>query len=299
VCLSVLSYINWSVSPFIYEGEYFAIGWYGTLWVLGLLGMLITLLLTFKRDGVPQQYALITFMIALVCVIFFGHLFQGLFYEWYYTADSPLHLFATDWHYRNRYFEHPWKFFDFAHGGFASHGVLAGVLVAAWILAKLLKCNYWYVADRTMMGVFWLGITVRCGNFINSEIYGIETTLPWGVIFGSDTVASHPTQIYEIMSYLFAIWLAWLLFLRKDGGGYKGLLCGVMFIVVMLCRIVIEFYKLPQMQVESNWLLNMGQLLSIPYAIWAIWLIHNSLEQGKDANIKPFVKKIKNKKNRK
>ena len=69
----LLDYITWDVSPFIYEGEHFAIGWYGTLWVLGLLGMLIALLITFKHDGVPASYAYVTFMIALVCVIFFAH----------------------------------------------------------------------------------------------------------------------------------------------------------------------------------------------------------------------------------
>ena len=70
----MLNYITWDVSPFIYEGEHFAIGWYGTLWTLGLIGMLITLLATFKHDGVPTQYALITFMVSLICVIFFGHI---------------------------------------------------------------------------------------------------------------------------------------------------------------------------------------------------------------------------------
>ena len=51
--LPILNYITWDVSPFIYEGEHFAIGWYGTLWTLGLIGMLVTLLVTFKHDGVP------------------------------------------------------------------------------------------------------------------------------------------------------------------------------------------------------------------------------------------------------
>ena len=70
----MLHYITWNISPFIYEGNLFAIGWYGTLWTLGLIGMLVTLLVAFKHDGVPAQYALITFMVSLICVIFFGHI---------------------------------------------------------------------------------------------------------------------------------------------------------------------------------------------------------------------------------
>ncbi len=280
-----LLYITWDVSPFIYEGEHFAIGWYGTLWTLGLIGMLVTLLVTFKHDGVPSQYALITFMVSLVCVIFFGHMFQGLFYEWYYTADEPVHFLGTEWHYRNHYFEHPWKFFDFAHGGFASHGCVAGVLIAGWICAQIFKCDMWYATDRSMMGLFWVAVAVRIGNLINNEICGIETTLPWGFYFGEETVPRHPSQIYELLSYLLAMSIAWWLFLKRDGGQYKGLLSAVIMTIVLLLRIMIEFVKMPQMEIEQDWILMMGQWLSIPFAVYAIWLLFRSLEQGKQANV--------------
>lgn len=288
--LGLLNYITWDVSPFIYEGEHFTIGWYGTLWTLGLLGMLATLLLTFKHDGVPVNFALITFIVALVCVVFCGHLFQGLFYEWSYVPDNPAHFLGIDWYYRNRYFEHPWKFFDFTHGGFASHGCVVGALLAGLLLEKPLNCNRWYVIDRTMMGLFWVAIAVRIGNLINNEIYGIETTLPWGFVFGDNEVVSHPTQIYEILSYLLALGLAWWLFLRKNGGEYKGLISAVIMITVMLLRIVIECIKLPQMDIEQGWVLNMGQLLSIPFAVWAIWLLYYTLKLGMQDHLQPNFK---------
>lgn len=271
--LSILNYITWDVSPFIYEGEHFAIGWYGTLWTLGLIGILVTLLVTFKHDKVPTQYALITFMVSLVCVIFFGHLFQGLFYEWYYSPENPWYFLGIDWDYRNYYFDHPYKFLDFAHGGFSSHGCVTGVLVAGWICSQVLKCDYWYPTDRTMIGLFWIAIAVRIGNLINNEIYGVATTLPWGFIFRDNTFASHPTQLYEIGSYVLAMVLAYWLFLKKEGGLCPGLITAVMLVMVMLLRIMIEFIKLPQMSIESDWCLNMGQWLSIPFAIWAIWLL--------------------------
>lgn len=295
--LGILNYITWDVSPFIYEGEHFAIGWYGTLWVLGLIGLLVTLLLTFKHDGVPQQYSLITFMVTLVFVIFFGHLFQGLFYEWYYTVDDPAHFLGTDWHYRNHYFEHPLMFLTFTHGGFASHGTVLGVVLAGCALGKWLKADKWYFIDRGMMGLFWVGIAVRIGNLINNEIYGVETTLPWGFIFGNDTIPSHPTQIYEILSYLLAMGIAWWMFLRKDGGKFKGLISAVMMSVVMLLRIAIEAYKNPQMEIENNWAVNMGQMLSIPFAIWAIWLISHAIEEGKQQI--PVIKESRAEKRRK
>ena len=278
---SVLAYITWDVSPFIYEGEHFAIGWYGTLWTLGLIGLLVTLLATFKHDGVPTQYALVTFMVTLVCVIFFGHLFQGLFYEWYYSPDNPGYYLGIDWDYRNYYFDHPVKFLDFAHGGFASHGCVAGIFVSGWLCTKILKCDFWFPTDRAMMGLFWIAVAVRIGNLINNEIYGIETTLPWGFVFGDNGFASHPTQLYELLSYLLAMSLACWLFLKKEGGLYPGLITAVMLITVMLLRIVIEFIKLPQMPIEETWWLNMGQWLSIPFAIWAIWWLFRSIETGR------------------
>ena len=288
--LGILNYITWDVSPFIYEGEHFAIEWYGTLWVLGLIGMLITLLVTFKHDGIPTQYAYVTFMITLVCVIFGGHLFQGLFYEWSYVPDNPAHFLGVDWYYRNWYFEHPWLFFNFMHGGFASHGTVFGVLIAGLLLEKLMNCNRWYVIDRAMMGLFWVGIAVRIGNLINNEIYGIETSLPCGFVFGDDETASHPTQLYEISSYVLALGVAWWLFLKKDGGRYKGLIAAVIMTIVMLLRILIEFVKQPQMEIEQTWVLNMGQLLSIPFIIWAIWLLFSTLKKGKQENLQPDIK---------
>ena len=141
-----------------------------------------------------------------------------------------------------------------------------------------------------MMGLFWIAIAVRIGNIINNEIYGIETTLPWGFIFGDNTYASHPTQIYEMLSYVLALGLGWWLFLYKEGGHYKGLIAATIMTTVMLLRIAIEFIKLPQMAIEQNWVINMGQWLSIPFAIWAIWLLFYATEQGKQNYLLPQLK---------
>lgn len=287
--LPILNYITWNVSPFIYEGEHFAIGWYGTLWVLGLIGMLVTLLSTFKHDGVPTNLALITFMVTLVCIIYGGHLFQGLFYEWYYTSNNPAHFLGIDWYYRNHYFEHPWKFLDISHGGFSSHGTAMGVVLAGWLLKKPLNCNMWFMADRAMMGLCVVAVCVRMGNFVLGEISGIETAMPWGVKFYDSDYIHHPTQIYEALSFFLALCVATYLYYRHDAGKYKGLLSGVIMSIALLLRILIEMVKLPNMQIEQNWLLYMGQWLSIPMAIWAIWLVFYSIEQGKSDELKPHI----------
>lgn len=288
--IHILGYITWNVSPFIYEGEHFAIGWYGTLWTLGLLGMLVTLLITFKHDGVPSQFALITFMVSLVCVIFFGHLFQGLFYEWRYFPDNPIHFLETDWYYRNYYFEHPWKFFDFAHGGFASHGCFIGGIIASILMGRWMTNSMWWYADRISLGLCVVAMAVRIGNFILGEIGGVETTVPWGVRFVGRDFIQHPTQIYEALSFFMAMSIAWLLYSKYDAGKYKGLISGVIMSIALLLRVLIEMVKLPQMAIEHNWMLYMGQWLSIPMVIWSIWLVFYSIEQGKSDNLPPKIR---------
>lgn len=277
----LLNYITWDVSPFIYEGEHFAIGWYGTLWVLGLIGLLATLLLTFKHDKVPIQYAYITFMVTLVCVIFFGHLFQGLFYEWYYAPNDPIHFLGTDWHYRNYYFEHPWKFLDFAHGGFASHGSILGGALTAMILHKRLSCSMWWLMDKIMLSLIFIAICVRAGNFINGEIYGIPTSLPWGVIFHEWEPPCHPTQLYEMMYYIICL-LFFVIFYRFISSRH-GLITAITLLTGIV-RIVIESVKKPQMEIEQSWALNMGQWLSIPCVLLGGLLLVRILENKIDCD---------------
>lgn len=285
--MSVLNYITWDVSPFIYEGDHFAIGWYGTLWTLGLIGMLVTLLITFKHDGVPTQYALITFLLALLFVVYGAHLFQGLFYEWFYVPDLPWNFLGIDWDYRNYYFDHLWKFIDISRGGFASHGTVLGLILLGYFLSKPFKCNMWYIIDRGMIGLSFIGASVRLGNLFNSEIYGIETNLPWGFLFNESSTASHPTQIYEMLIFLIPMICAWGIFFLKDGGSYKGLISGFLMLSVMSLRFMVEFIKLPQMQIEKNWILNMGQWLSIPYILFGGYMIYYALKNGKQTDMTP------------
>ncbi len=277
---SILNYITWDVSRFIYVGEDVTISWYWVMWTLGLVGMLITLLVTFKHDGVPTYKALITFVVATVFIMVFGHLVHGLFYEWTYWPENPVHFLGTDWSYRNYFFDEPHAFLEFS-GGYASHGMALGVILTGVILSKYIKRNMWWIVDRCIMGFMILAITVRIGNFFNSEIYGIETTLPWGVIFPGESAPAHPTQFYEMASYVIALAIGWGLYLKFDEGKYNGLITSEIFLVTMAARILIEFVKLPQKPIEQSWLLDMGQWLSIPYIIWMSWLLFHSLRAGR------------------
>ena len=114
------------------------------------------------------------------------------------------------------------------------------------------------------------GAFVRFGNLMNSEIYGEPTDLPWGFIFArnGETVAMHPTQIYEALCYLLTFGVLMLMYYRYDQGRkHPGMLFGVGLIGIFLSRFVIEYIKNPHKSFELDMDLMMGQWLSIPFII--------------------------------
>jgi prolipoprotein diacylglyceryltransferase len=137
------------------------------------------------------------------------------------------------------------------------------------------------------------GFFIRMGNLMNSEIYGTETALPWGVVFAQaqETVPRHPAQIYEALAYL-AIFILLYGIYRKRGTTVKdGLYSGIFLTLVFAARFLIEFVKTPQVDFEKGMFLDMGQLLSIPFiaAGLALWCLH----RGQKPQPEPIKKRPK------
>lgn len=275
-----LGYITWDVSPFIYEGEHFAIGWYGTLATISSLSLLVTYILVYRYRNLPIQYAVILYLVSTILTFFCGHLFHGLFYEWYYSPDTPWYFLGIDWDYRNYYFDHPWKFFDLAHGGFSSHGCVLGGVCTALLLRKVIDSSFKELFDIIMLGSCSM-LFIRVGNLINSEIYGGPTSLPWGFLFNGEEQPCHPTQIYEILIFLAAYIIGWWILLREKDPKRNGLISGTILVFVFVLRFLVEFIKNPQGEFESGWILNMGQWLSIPYILLGGVLLYQALKNEK------------------
>ena len=112
-----------------------------------------------------------------------------------------------------------------------------------------------------------------CGSLIG--IYGGPTALPWGFLFVRDgqTVPCHPTQIYEMLYCLAALAVTWPLYWYTDARRREGLLLGVFFEIVFVTRFLLEFIKNDQEAFEAGHVLNMGQLLSIPFILLGAYLI--------------------------
>jgi prolipoprotein diacylglyceryltransferase len=109
---------------------------------------------------------------------------------------------------------------------------------------------------------------------MNSEIIGMPTTKPWGVIFESvDNIPRHPAQLYEAISYLIIFTIMMLLYKRMRARLKNGLLFGIATVLFFTARFVIEFVKENQVGFEDGMTLNMGQLLSLPYIVVGIGFI--------------------------
>ena len=160
-------------------------------------------------------------------------------------------------------------------GGLASHGAAVALPLTVFLLGRKYKFSWVWLMDRLVIGVAIAGCCIRIGNFFNSEIYGIETTLPWGVIFerNGETVPKHPTQIYEALMCLITFVVLFFMYKKQGAKMREGLSFGLFLIMIFVFRFFVEFIKNPQVDFEVGMPLNMGQILSIPFILLGVYFL--------------------------
>lgn len=181
------------------------------------------------------------------------------------------------------YLRHPIEILLIWKGGLASHGAAIGILIALGVFCKMEKKGYSWVLDRIAVVVGLSGFLIRMGNLMNSEIYGVETTVPWGFVFlrNNEIAPKHPTQIYEGLVYLLIFLLLFWMYWRTKGKVYQGLLISIFLILVFTSRFFIEFLKEIQVPWEATMKLDMGQWLSVPFVLLGISWLYLSLKNKK------------------
>lgn len=231
--------------------------WYGMLFGGAfLLGYLIGNK-EFRDAGRPEaeRDALLTYvLIATVVGARLGHV---IFYEPEYYLRN-LHLVPAIW-----------------QGGLASHGAAIGILIGIWLYCRKYKnYSFLWVTDRVVIPVSIGGAFVRMGNFFNSEIYGVQTDVPWAVIFASeDLIPRHPTMLYEAFLYVALFAILSTIYLRHKGKPPEGFIFGVFLIIMFTGRFLLEYTKVEQADFATDWFIGMGQILSVPFVILGIWLL--------------------------
>ena len=275
-------FVNWNVNPEIFHIGSVSIRWYSILFVAGFVLGWFIFKWFFKREGVPLQLLdplLYTLLIGTIVGARLGHC---IFYQ-------PDYYFGS-WH-------GFWAFFRPGEGGLASHGGTIALIIAMWWFARHYGRKYdfdfLWMLDHLCIPVCFAGMFIRLGNLFNSEIYGDVTSLPWGFIFlrAGETVPHHPTQIYEALSYLILGLILLGMYRYKLEDIRRGTFIGIFFIVLFGMRFLIEFIKEPQVGFEKDMLLNMGQLLSIPFILIGIFLLMYAKYKDEPAMIVHPVKK--------
>ena len=265
--LSNLLYIVWDVDPVMFNIGGFELRYYGLMWALTIfLGERFFSAFA-KREGFGNEIIETGFVWIVLGAILGARVGHCLFYEFPYYITKPWAIIT-----------------EIRNGGMASHGSALGMLLGMWITARKHKMNYVWWLDRIMIPVAIGGALVRLGNLMNSEIIGNITTVPWGFkfvrLYGSmpleNIPVQHPAQLYEALCYIITfVVLLWLYYKRDMGRRHAGIMFGVGLVGIFVTRFFIELVKINQEAFEEGMLLNMGQLLSIPFIIMAgvvIWL---------------------------
>lgn len=285
--------ITWDVSPIIFSVGSISVRWYGVLFAFAFIIAYLLLKKMFAKENVPVYFLdkmTIYMFVGLLAGLRLGHC---LFYEFSYYINNPVEMLLPI---KNT--ADGWKFIGYQ--GLASHGGAIGLLIATFFFCRNTKLPYLWVIDRLVIIVGFAGAAVRIGNLMNSEIYGVATSLPWGFIFVRDgqSMPMHPTQIYEALSYIALGTFLYLYFMKKKTPPRQGFIFGIFLIVLFVARFLIEFLKNTQVDFEKSMTLNMGQWLSVPFIIAGIIILFLSTryQLGGKLNLSKLVQKEEKKK---
>jgi len=271
-------FITWDVTPEIINIGGISIRYYGLLFALAfLLGYKIEEKI-FINENLSKEWLDKLWIYVAVATILGARLGHCIFYDWAYFSNHIIEIFLPI------RLEPHFKFIGYQ--GLASHGAAIGIIVGLWYYSKkITKKSILWILDRAVIPVALAGVFIRTGNLMNSEIVGIPTSMPWGFKFihacciANPEVPRHPAQIYESICYLITFLTIMHLYWRTNAKDKTGLIFGVFLFMIFVARFFIEFLKENQEAFENSMSLNMGQILSIPFVLFGLYLIYRELKK--------------------
>ncbi len=246
------------IDPVAFHVFSWPVYWYGLMYLVGFIGGWAVLSLRLRsspRGFTQDQLSDIVFYAAMGAIIG-GRLGYVLFYDWEKFAANPALIVQT------------WK------GGMSFHGGLLGVLVGM-VLCKIKMHKPFLALTDLIAPAVPIGLGAgRIGNFINGELWGKVTDMPWGMVFPTaDGSPRHPSQLYEFALEGVAMFIILWLFSRKPRP--LGAVSGLFAVCYGVFRFIVEFFRVPDVQIgyiAFGWLTK-GQLLSLPLILVGLLLL--------------------------
>ena len=268
--LGAIAYPN--IDPVLVSIGPIAIRWYGLAYVAGFIvaGLVLRSLARRWEVGLSDDDLLDIVLWSVVGLVVGARIGYVLFYGAGSYWDDPVSILA---------------FWD---GGMSFHGGLIGILLTGWIVAKKKGIPPLRLFDLGAVGAP-LGIFFgRIANFINGELWGRVSDVPWAMVFprAPGGLPRHPSQLYEALLEGLVIFIVlWVLARRKRG---DGLLIGTLLVLYSVFRTFIEFFREPDVQLGFiAGPFTMGQLLTLPMLFAGVWLIWRALHQEHLGGVAP------------
>lgn len=259
--MNILNYIVWNPDLTAFAG----IRWYSLCWLIGLAAAYIIVKMLYKQQKIKEELFEPLFFYCFIGILAGARLGHCLFYQPDYFLTSvphfiemivPIHFFPDG----------GWKFTGYE--GLASHGGTLGLMLALWLYVKRTGVKLWTVLDNIAIATPVTACFIRLGNLMNSEIIGKITDVPWAFIFERvDSMPRHPGQLYEAISYAILFFIGWALYRKHPEKVGTGFFFGLCLAYIFTFRFFIEYTKDIQEAFEADMILNMGQLLSIPFIV--------------------------------
>ena len=259
-----MAYIHWDPDGTIVDFGFYALRWYSLLFAAGFLFSYVLLIKKFKAEGIAETMLDKLTICVVVATVIGARLGHCLFYDLEYYSQHPAEIFLPV------RFNPELAFTGFQ--GLASHGGVLAIIMAVLFYSHRYKIALFWVLDKLALVSPLAACLIRVGNLLNSEIIGRPAAVPWAFVFERvDLIPRHPGQLYEAISY-FVIFI-FLNTIEPKINSRPGFILGLFLVLMFLSRFLLEFFKADQSAFEAGMLLNMGQLLSIPFILWGLLLL--------------------------
>lgn len=260
-----------AIDPVMIHIGSFGIRWYAVAYIVGLFGGWYYFKALDKKDTLLSKIAFEN----ILMYVLFGMILGGrLGYVIFYNL--------------RHYLEVPSEILKIWHGGMSFHGGALGVIIALYIFARIYEVPYLKLMDKVVC-VVPIGLCLgRIANFINAELYGRVTDVPWAMIFpNSDMQPRHPSQLYQsALEGLGLLILLSILFYKTRLREYPGILGGIFLLGYAVCRAAIEPFREPDIQLGTIiGPFTMGQILSLPMLLIGVYLIVQGIYDRKKLSV--------------